>query len=319
MFNMLTTALLTVAVGILPIVLPKGSEVTPAKVSLGKQLFFDKRLSVDNTVSCSTCHRPERGWTDNRRVSVGIAGRLGTRNSPTIVNAGQQISQFHDGRAIFLEGQALLPLTNRKEMGNNSLDDLTLKLNNTGYRQLFNEVFGKNVNVTDIAVAISAFERTIISDDAPIDRYMRGETWALTQKAKNGFNTFKNAGCIECHKPENNFRDDLFHNTGVATRFGEDEQGRFTISQKNSDFKAFKTPTLREISRTFPYTHAGRIRNLPEMVDFYNSGGSNDPNKDARIRQLGLTFDQKSDLIRFLEEGFLSPVSPFIMEPSLPK
>lgn len=301
-----------------PIIEPEDNITTFEKISLGKQLFFDKRLSANNTVSCSTCHDPMRGWTDNRRVPIGILNRRGTRNAPTIINSGQQSLQFWDGRARLLEGQAILPLTNIREMGNNSFESLEKKLNATGYRQRFNEVFGTDVTTVGIGKAISSFERSVITDDAPIDRYLAGETWALTQRAKDGFDTFKRVNCIECHKPNNNFRDDRFHNTGIASRFGEDEQGRFTISGQANQFRAFKTPTLREITRTAPYTHAGRITTIRGMIEHYNNGGSNDQNQDARIRPLGLSEREKDNLEIFLKEGLASSVSSEITEPYLP-
>jgi cytochrome c peroxidase len=294
---------------------PIDNPLTVEKAALGRKLFFDPRLSVNSTVSCSSCHEPQRGWTDNRRVSVGVFGRQGTRNAPTIVNAAYDTLMFRDGRATMLEGQALLPLTNNSEMDNDSLDQVVNRLNATGYRQEFELAFGTPVTAQGIAMALASFQRTVTVHDAPIDKFLEGRTWEMTRKQKAGFAIFQRSGCTNCHKTPD-FRDGLFHNTGTSVN--ERDQGRFTITDNAADFDAFKTPTLREVGRTAPYFHSGRAASLRDVVDHYDRGGVANNNLDPRIRPLGLSAADKDLLVEFLRTGFNSTSGAAITAPALP-
>ena len=309
---------LAVSFALPPMPTPADNPTTPGKVALGRQLFFDPRLSANGTVSCSTCHQPQRGWGDGRRVAVGILNRSGTRNAPTIVNAAYQRLVFWDGRAALVEGQALLPLTNVNEMGNQSIQQVVNRLNLVPrYVEDFRREFGTPVTAITLAKSLASFERTVISYDAPIDRYLAGDVTALSAQSRRGFEVFERVGCMQCHRPPH-FRDGGFHNTGVARRLGEDEQGRFTISRRQDDLRAFKTATLREVQRTAPYAHSGRLATLEAVVEHYNRGGSNDPLQDSRIRPLSLSVDERANLVRFLSTAFASPHYPLITEPELP-
>lgn len=298
-----------------PIPVPKDNPTTAAKIALGRQLFYDPILSGDRTISCASCHDPARGFTDNLKASRGIGGKIGIRNAPTIVNACFQQLLFHDGRALLLESQALGPVQDAAEMGNTLPNMVAAVQSVPFYRAKFQEIFGHDVTAQDVAKVISAFERTIISDDAPVDRFLRGETWALNASEKRGFAVFQRVGCNQCHSGHN-FRDGDFHNTGSSV--GELDEGRFTITRNRADFKKFKTPTLREIGRTAPYFHNGAATTLAEVVEFYDKGGGNDQQKDSRIRPLGLSAGDKADLISFLQGAFWGKNYPLVVAPELP-
>lgn len=299
--------------------IPRDNPHSQAKVELGKQLYFDKRLSKDNTVSCATCHDPEQGWSNGEAFATGIEGQVGGRNSPTIINSAFQYFQFWDGRAAHLEGQALGPIENPIEMGM-SVDDLVPKLNAIeGYREQFQEVFGTDVTSENVAKAIAAFERTILSGDAPYDRYIAGDTDALSEAAKRGMNLFFNrASCSACHSGKN-FTDGAFHNIGIGLDKEEPDLGRYTETNLLGDRGSFKTPTLREIARTAPYMHDGQLATLKEVIEYYNKGGFPNDQLDEEIFPLQLTEEEIADIVTFLTEGLSSEKYPHIDPPELPK
>lgn len=291
--------------------------------ALGRMLFFDPRLGADNTIACATCHVPERGWTDNRNVSLGIRNQPGTRNAPTILNAGRQTFQFWDGKGLLLEGQAPNPLENPVEHGNRKAEDVAAKLNRTGYRQLFRQVFGGDVTVARLSAALATFQRTIIVDDSPFDRYRRGETWALTAAQKRGLAVFETVGCSSCHSGED-LRNGDFANTGVSFRAGGRDQGRFGVTQREVDRRKFKVPTLRNLRDTGPYFHNGSATNLEEVLAHYQRGGANDRNQidrltDPRVLAIRgrLSLQNQADLIEFLRDGLAGTV-PIVTAPRLP-
>ncbi|MEQ8785517.1 MAG: cytochrome c peroxidase [Pirellulaceae bacterium] len=293
--------------------------LTEEKVELGKQLYFDPRLSADNTVSCASCHDPKKGWSNDDAVATGIGGQKGGRSAPTIINSGYQYFQFWDGRAKHVEGQALGPIENPIEM-NMPLDNLVEKLNKIeGYREQFQKVFGTDVTADGIAKAIGAFERTVLSGNAPYDRYQAGDKDALSEAAQRGMVVFFNkAQCVGCHAGPN-FTDGGFHNIGVGMDQKEPDAGRQAISGLLGDRGSFKTPTLREIGRTAPYMHDGSLKTLQDVVEYYNKGGNKNPQLDEAIFPLNLSDQQKADLITFLKEGLSSPDYPDVAPPPLPK
>jgi cytochrome c peroxidase len=294
--------------------------LTAAKIELGKQLYFDPRLSTDNTVSCATCHDPKKGWSNGEQFATGVRSQVGGRNAPTIINAGYQYFQFWDGRAKHVEGQALGPVQNPIEM-DMKLDALLAKLNQIeGYRKQFEEVFGsEKITEEGVAKAIGAFERTVISGNAPYDRFKAGDESALSEAAKRGMTVFFNkAQCSSCHAGPH-FTDGGFHNVGIGMNKPEPDVGRQAISNLLGDRGAFKTPTLREIARTAPYMHDGSEKTLEDVVEYYNKGGIDNPQKDESIFPLNLTAEQKADLVTFLKEGLSSPDYPEIAPPELPK
>lgn len=305
--------------GLAPLRIPEDNPMTPEKVALGKQLYFDKRLSTDNTVSCASCHDPKKGWSNAEQFATGVGGQKGGRNAPTILNSAYFAMQFWDGRAKHLEGQALGPIENPIEM-NMKLDKVVERLSKIkGYRDQFKKVFNSEVTGEGIAKAIAAFERTVLSGDAPYDRFKAGDKTALSEEAQRGMKVFFNkANCSACHTGPN-FSDGAFHNIGIGLTAKEPDLGRFVHSKVAGDRGAFRTPTLREVARTAPYMHDGSLKTLEEVVDWYNKGGHSNPQLDEEIFPLKLTAQDKTDLITFLKEGLSSESYPDIEPPELPQ
>ena len=231
--------------GLQPQTIPQDNPLTVEKVALGKQLYFDPRLSRDNTISCASCHDPQKGWSNDAAVATGIRGLKGGRSAPTIMNSGYQGLQFWDGRAKQLEGQALGPIQNPIEM-DLTLEEVVAKLNEIpGYREQFQQVFGTDVNADGIAKAIASFERTILSGNAPYDRFKAGDAKALSEPAQRGMKLFfGRANCSACHSGPN-FTDGGFHNLGVNIDAKEPDVGRFSETKLLGDRGTFKTPTLQ--------------------------------------------------------------------------
>ena len=280
---------------------PEANPLTAAKVVLGRRLFLDSLLSRDGSRACATCHEPRRAFTDGRAVAVGVDGRKGTRSAPTLVGRGYGRSFFWDGRAASLEDQVLQPIQNPIEM-DMSLDDVLLRLRgHPEYPSLFRDVFGREVSDDDVTRVLASYVRTILSGNAPIDRYMHGERDALSEAARKGLRLFRGkAGCTSCHIGPT-FTDERFHNTGVAWRDGALlDPGRFAVTATEEDRGAFKTPTLREVARTAPYMHDGSLAALEEVIAFYDRGGNANPYLDAELHPLGLTAEEKEALLAFL-------------------
>jgi cytochrome c peroxidase len=259
--------------------------LTPEKVALGRRLFFDKRLSRDGTIACATCHNPKRAFTDGLTIAVGIAGQKGSRNVPVLVNRVYGKSFFLDGRAASLEQQAIEPILNPREMGM-TVPELESRV-------------GLPAKV--ITGALASFVRTILSGDSPYDRYVNGDSRALSRQAKLGLSVFRGKGqCINCHAGPN-LTDEHFHNTGIAWAGGElHDAGRFAISQAEEDRGAFKTPTLREVARTAPYMHDGSMAKLEDVVDYYDKGGNPNPGLDSDLAPRHFSAEEKRALVAFL-------------------
>ncbi len=280
---------------------PADNPMTPAKVALGRLLYFDKRLSKDATVSCATCHDPNKGWTDQAPVSTGIRGQHGTRNAPTVLNAAYSDYQFWDGRAASLEEQAAGPIGNPVEMGFNARGVEARLSKIEGYRPLFAAAFGdKKVTLERVVKAIASFERTAITGDSPYDRYEAGDRTALSADQQAGMALFfGKANCSVCHTGPN-FTDGDFHNIGVGMAAKRPDLGRYEQTKLERDRGAFKTPTLRNLADTFPYMHDGSVKTLAEVVDFYDKGGEKNPWLSSDIHPLGLTAREKRQLVAFL-------------------
>jgi cytochrome c peroxidase len=271
------------------------------EVELGRRLFFERKLSSDGSTSCASCHNPDRAFTDGRTAAQGVSGQKGNRNTPTLVNRGDGLSQFWDGRAASLEKQALEPLANPKEQ-NTSVDAVLFWLRgNVAYRSEFPKVFNREVCAEDLASALASFVRTIRSADSRFDLYRRGEG-DFSKEEKEGFLIFRGkGGCFFCHAGKN-FTDERFHNTGVAWREVRlVDQGRFAVTAKDDDRGAFKTPTLREVARTAPYMHDGSLATLEEVVEYYDRGGNANPHLDSQIVRLSLSAEEKRTLVAFLK------------------
>jgi cytochrome c peroxidase len=285
---------------------PADNPQTPEKIALGEKLFFDGRLSVDGTVACSTCHDPARAFTDGRTVSIGVNGRAGQRNSPTILNALYNNIQFWDGRAKTLEDQAALPIVNPSEMGQPSLDAAVAHIAALPeYERTFRRVFGRPINGTDLVRATASYERTQFSFDSPFDHFMAGDKNAISDSAKRGWDLFNTkARCNKCHALTEEKRDPTFfidkdfHNIGIgiirhnvvalacraeqeinsgkiidvdqaAIQSETSVVGRFLVTKKEKDIASFKTPSLRNVLITAPYFHDGSQATLWDAMDHW--------------------------------------------------
>jgi cytochrome c peroxidase len=247
---------------------PPDNPTTPEKVSLGKQLFFDPRLSGDNTISCATCHLLDKAYGDGVALGKGVGGRKLSRNTQTCLNVGFFDNFFWDGRAATLEEQALGPILSPDEM-NQSLDSLEEELNAIpGYVRQFKSVFGTQPTRDGIAKALAAYQRTLISEPSPYDRYLNGDKQALSADAIRGMELFQGvAGCTQCHHGPL-LSDSKFYRLGVSYR----DEGRGKITGKKEDRYRFRTPSLRNVSETAPYMHDGSLQTLSEVVEFYYRG-----------------------------------------------
>jgi cytochrome c peroxidase len=314
------------------------TSLRPARVALGQRLFFEPRLSGDGTVACATCHDPARAFTDGRPASVGIHGRVGQRNAPTILNALYNKHQFWDGRVDTLEQQAALPITNPFEMGSASIGDAVSRIaDDKDYQTQFMQAFGRAVNEHDLLSAIAAYERTLASFDSPFDHFIAGEANAISDSAKRGWELFNTkARCNLCHALTDNqrdvtlFMDNDFHNIGIGilrhhvgplAQRAERELaqgnlpavdtaaiasdlsvlGRFLVTRKQEDIASFKTPGLRNVLVTGPYFHDGSMDTLWDVMDHYNKGdGITDPWLDKDMQPLALTEPEIDDVVAFL-------------------
>jgi cytochrome c peroxidase len=318
--------------------IPPDNPQTPEKISLGQKLFFDQRLSVDGTVSCSTCHEPQLAFTDRKPLSVGIKGRVGQRNAPTILNAIYNKTQFWDGRVSTLEEQAANPIVNSFEMGHPNLDAAVAQIASVAeYQQAFQRVFGRPPNGPDLLRALASYERTQLSFDSPFDHFIAGDNNAIDASAKRGWELFNTqARCNKCHALTDTqrdvtvFTDNDFHNIGigiirhnVAALARQAEQliksgdtsaidraaiqtdmsalGRFLITKKEKDIASFKTPDIRNVLVTAPYFHDGSQETLWDVIDHYNKGdGLQDPYLDEDIQPLALSESEIDDLVAFM-------------------
>ena len=284
--------------------IPKDNLMTKEKVELGRLLFFDKRLSANNTIACANCHIPALAFTDGQPVSTGINNQQGGRSAPTAINRGFSTAQFWDGRAATLEDQSIGPFANLIEHGFVSHDQLIDKINTIqGYKKLFNDIYGVDrLTKENVGRAIASFQRTLISGNSPFDKFdYDGDQKAISESAKRGKNLFfDKARCNLCHMGVN-FSDEKFHNIGIGWDASDTlDLGRYRVSKSEKDLGAFKTPTLREISKTAPYMHDGRFATLEDVIDHYNKGGVKNPFLDNQIVPLDLSKEEIKDLIAML-------------------
>ncbi|MEI9814466.1 MAG: cytochrome c peroxidase [Acidobacteriota bacterium] len=287
--------------GLLPIPWPADNPYSAAKADLGRLLYFDKRLSGDATISCASCHAPDHAFTDNAPVSTGIKGQKGGRSAPTTLNRAYSEAQFWDGRAASLEVQAVGPIANPIEMGE-IYPNVVKKLSSIpGYAPLFTAAFGSpEITIDKIGKAIATFERTLLSGNSAYDRYKAGNKTALNASQVRGMDVYFNkAKCDACHEGVN-FTSNSYRNLGVGIDKPNPDTGRHIVTKKDEDWGAFKTPTLRDISKSAPYMHDGSLLTLEEVVEFYDKGGIPNKNLDQRMVKLNLTDRDKKDLIAFL-------------------
>jgi cytochrome c peroxidase len=311
--------------------------LTRAKIELGRQLYFDGRLSADGTVSCATCHRPDEGFAAHTRFGVGINGQEGNRNSPVAYNRILSGPQFWDGRAASLEEQAKGPIANPIEMGNTHEAAVKTIAGIEGYRLQFDAVFGPDsINIDNIAKAIASFERTVVTGPSPYDyyaallpfldqfpteedlaglkeddpetydRYVQLKAAAddhpMSESAIRGRKLFfdPKANCTACHAGAN-FTDELYHNLGVGMDADKPDLGRYEVTKEDKDQGAFKTPTIRNVALSAPYMHDGSQKTLAEVVEWYAKGGHPNPHLSDKIKKLDLTDEDKADLVAFME------------------
>ncbi|WP_333839945.1 cytochrome-c peroxidase [Pelomicrobium sp.] len=328
----------TPPLGLPEVPLPPDNPLTPARIELGRKLFLDRRLSHNGTLSCAMCHVPEQGFTSNELATpIGLEGRSLRRNAPTLYNVAYAMRLFHDGRETSLENQVWSPLLARNEMGNPSVGYVIEKIQTlSDYKGLFEQAFGRGPDMLTVGQALAAYQRTLLSANAPFDRWYYGkEAGALSREAQRGFEVFRGkAGCTACHLVGEKyalFTDNAFHNTGVgwARSMGVrgkrsvrlapgltvevDEKmlqdfeppipdtGRFEVTFDPRDRWAYRTPTLRNVALTAPYMHDGSLATLEEVVAFYDRGGFDHPLRDPRLKPLGLTAEEQQALVAFLK------------------
>jgi cytochrome c peroxidase len=286
-----------------PVVAPPGNPPSSAKIRLGKELYFDPRLSADGTISCATCHNPAFGWSDEGPTSKGIHGQMGGRRAPPVSNAAYSPLQFWDGRSPSLEDQAKGPIQNPIEMGNTHEAMIQAVSAISAYQAEFKAVFGEvPITVDQVAEAIAAFERTVVTTDSRFDRYARGDHNALTALEKEGLEIFNGKGhCTGCHWGPY-FSDGRFHNLGVPPKDPKSpDLGRYVVTKDPRDMGAFKTPTIRDAARRAPYLHDGSEKTLESLIDFYDRGGGKDPNLDPLMVPLELSKHEKAALVAFIK------------------
>lgn len=314
---------------------PPGALSTPARIELGRLLYFDPVLSGDNTVSCAHCHHPASGFTDNRAVATGIRGQKGGRSAPTVWNAAWNSEQFWDGRAKTLEDQAKGPIQNPIEMDQDPVKLIAELAAIPEYSRRFDEAFrgsgGSAVTLDNLASAIAAFERSIASVNSPFDRYAAGDRTAMSESATRGLNLFRSVStrCFECHElptfAMKEYKVLGVPSLGDPTKLDED-RGRATVMPGASYERAFRVPTLRNVAKTAPYMHNGSLKTLDEVLDFYAKGGGLGrgyklDNVDDKIRKFDLTAEEKADLVAFLEaltDESLLPEVPKLVPSGLP-
>jgi cytochrome c peroxidase len=336
----LWSAEFTPPLGLPAIAPPADNPLTKEKISLGRLLFFDRRLSHNNTFSCAMCHVPEQGFTSNElATAVGIEGRTVRRNSPTIYNVAYMERLFHDGRENSLEQQIWGPLLARNEMGNPSVGQVIDQISNIPeYPVLFEQAFpGQSISMETVGKALASYERVLVSANSAFDRwYYGGENDAMSSEQQAGFRLFNGkAGCSACHLVEKKgalFTDNRMHNTGIgyqqsmskkpkikrvqiapgesitvqgdvvanASEPRPNDLGLYEITENPDDRWKYRTPSLRNVALTAPYMHNGSLSTLEEVIEFYNQGGNANELLDPLVRPLGLSPEERRQLLSFL-------------------
>ncbi len=332
---------------------PENNPITLAKIELGRQLYFDPRLSADSSVSCASCHDPNQGYGAATRFGVGIRGLEGGRNSPVSYNRILSKEQFWDGRAATLEDQAVGPIANSIEMGNTHEACVACLAGIPGYKKQFEAIFEDGLNINNVGKALATFERVLVTGPTPYDylvelqsfekaysadiedidalkeddpelyeqyQQLRASTKShpMTESAKRGMTLFfGKANCTACHAGAN-FTDEQYHNLGVGMDAKEPDLGRYVITKTEKEKGAFKTPTCRNVALSPPYMHDGSQATLEEVVEWYNVGGHKNPWLSDKMKPLGLNDQEKKDLVAFLREG-LTGDFPIVESKQLPK
>jgi cytochrome c peroxidase len=299
---------------------PANNRLTPQRIHLGKQLFFDKRLSGTGQMSCATCHAPEKGWSDGLPTAKGKNNKVLDRASPPITNTAYNQILMWDGRKSSLEDQASGPMESKDEM-DMDMKALSADLASiAGYRQAFAAAYpGEGISKSTITRALAAFERTVVCTNSPFDRWVAGDSNAMTREQKAGFEVFRRedkGNCAACHSAPN-FTDDGFHNIGLKS-FGRanPDLGRYKQRPVRLMKGAFKTPSLRNVAKTAPYFHDGSAQTLMEVVKHYVRGGDVKTNLSPEMKKLDLSDREQHNLVQFLNA--LSCNNPVVAMPKLP-
>ncbi len=296
-----------------PVPHPADNPATPAKLALGAQLFIDTRLSGSGKMACQSCHYRELGWTDAKALSTKDDGGVNTRHTPTLYNVGYQTAWYWDGRATTLEGQVLAAW--RGQIGADPAKVAALLNTVPGYKSQFQAVYGTDATPDAIVKSLAAYLRTLVSTDAPWDKYEKGDRNAVSAAAKQGFQLFMGKGrCAACHTPPS-FGNGGFHNIGLEGGKAKPDLGRFNVTKNEADTSAFKTPTLRSIALSGPYFHDGSVKDLREAVKYMAAGGGNDPRKSPILSPTGLTDAEIDQVVAFLQT--LTSTEPWVA-PKLP-
>jgi cytochrome c peroxidase len=313
----------------------KENPLTRAKIELGRQLYFDTRLSSDNTISCASCHHPDEGYGKHTKFGVGVGGQEGGRNSPVSYNRILSGAQFWDGRAASLEEQAIGPIANPIEMSNTHVTCVKTLKGIPGYVMQFDAVFGKDsLTIENVGRAIASFERCLVTGPSPFDYADRfkpfqrlsaddladlktddpdsfrlyedlaakKKQFPMSASAERGWELFfsQKVNCTACHVGAN-LADEKYHNLGIGMDKAEPDLGRFVVTKDEKDKGAFKTPTVRNVALSAPYMHDGSLATLMDVVEHYAKGGT--PNKwlSDKIVKIPLTPQDKQDLVAFME------------------
>lgn len=284
-----------------PMVIPADNPMTPEKVALGRQLFFDERLSIDGSKSCYSCHVCEKGLTDGLPKAIGPGNKTLPRHSPTLWNIGYHTEFYWDGRSPSLEKQAMAAWTGGNMGVGDKQAEVVARINALqGYKSQFQNVFQSDATAENIMKAISAFERTIISGDTAWDRWRAGDQTAISQSAYRGWNIFQTIKCTNCHDGVL-FTDQQYHNVGIGMDQPTPDGGRANFTKKPEDTGAFKTPTLRDVAKSAPYFHDGSAKTLEEAVDIMLGGGKPNQYLDKKnLTPQRVLPEQREDLLNFL-------------------
>ena len=278
---------------------PEKNQITESKIELGSLFFFDTALSLDSTISCSSCHLPEFAFTDQRAKSIGVSGKETARNSPTLINLAYHPYYMFDGGIPTLELQPIAPIMHPDEMGFNLFEASSRFNKNAKYFSLSKKAFGEEVNPKVIAYSLAAYQRSLLAYQSKYDSYLQGDTNALNSQQLRGKELFfsDSLNCAACHGGFN-FTDYKFYNIGLYLQYAD--KGREKVTERDSDNGKFKTPTLRNIEVTFPYMHDGSIKTIDEVIEFKMSGGEEYPLKSEKVKQFHLSDSDKKALKAFL-------------------
>lgn len=292
---------LQIPIGFPDPIIAEDNPLTEASVELGKKLFFDPILSIDSSISCRSCHHPNRAFSDTVAFSRGVEGRLGKRNAPSLMNLVYQNAFLRDGGARTLPLQVFVPLTDHAEMALTMNEAVKRLKKQPEYVELTQKAYNRDINSFTVTRALAAFQQTLISGNSAYDRYhFEGKKEALSPAQIRGLALFQSpkTNCTKCHEGFN-FTSNAYENNGLYADYKD--EGRFLITRDSSDIGKFKVSSLRNVALTAPYMHDGSVNTLEEVIQHYENGGKSNVNKSPHIRPFELTKQERGDLKAFLE------------------